>query len=110
MLEFYIKCNSTEIRDGKGDNVIGRWHDGYAIHIKYDPVADANFIDLCEKNDDGTYHVAGHINHYVEWVQLCHAFGLYLDVTTADNLGGDELRLCSIQKFEYNNVEVEYSH
>ena len=110
MLEFYTKCNSTEIRDGKGNNVIGRWHDRYEIHIKYDPVADANFIDLCEKNDDDTYHVAGHINHYVEWVQLCPAFGLYLNVTTADNLGGDGLRLFSIQKFECNNVEVEYSH
>ena len=51
MLEFYIKCNSTEIRDGKSNNVIGRWHDGYAIHMKYNPVADANFITLCEKNE-----------------------------------------------------------
>lgn len=107
MLEFNIKCNVTEIRDKKGNNVIGRLHDGFAINMKYDPIADANFIDMCEQNDDGTYHIAGHINHYVEWVQLCPAFGLYLNVITTDNLGGDGLRLPLIQNFEYDNVEVE---
>lgn len=65
--------------------------DTHSVTLNYDPVSDANFIELCEKNEDGTYHIVIKVNQYKEWIQLCPAFGMWLDVQTTDNLIDDNL-------------------
>lgn len=106
MFNIVIKTEQEEIRDRSGNNVIGRWLYNKSITVSYDPIADKEFIDSCEQNDDGTYHIVAHVNHYVEWVQLCPAYGLWLNVTTIDNLPDDGLYFKGQQVLEMDGVEL----
>lgn len=108
MLNIDIKVGQEEIREGKGNNVIGRWIYDKSVVVSYDPIADKEFIDSCEPNDDGTYHIIAHVNYYAEWVQLCPAYGLWLEVTTTDNLPDDGLYLKGQQTIEMDSVEVTH--
>lgn len=108
MIEFRIAANMTEIRDKTGNNVIGQWYDNQHVLLIYEPAVDAAFIDACEPNNDGTYRVKLHVNHYVEWVQICPLYGLWRNVTTIDNLPDENLYLKNRQDVEMDNVEVIY--
>lgn len=108
MLNIDVRVGKEEIRESKGNNVIGRWVYDKSVIVSYDSIADKEFIDLCEPNDDGTYHIVAHVNYYAEWVQLCPAYGLWLNVTTTDNLPDDGLCLKMRQDVEMDNVEVSY--
>lgn len=79
----------------------------YKTILKYDPISDANFIELCEKNEDGTYHIVVKINQYAEWIQLCPAFGMWLNVQTTDNLIDDDLVFVETMVADFPEVVIE---
>lgn len=105
MLEIQYKTEQHHIY-GKNGIVYGKFHT-HDVALNYDPISDANFIELCEKNEDGTYHVVIKINQYAEWIQLCPAFGMWLDVQTTDNLIDDNLVFVGTMYTDFPKVVIE---
>lgn len=106
-MEINISSQVFDVRNKYGGK-FGEWSYGtQTASILFDSEKDAGFIDLCEPNDDGTYHMKIHINLYAEYVQLCQSYGMWLtNIQTEDNLPDDGLILTDKQMIEFPRIEL----